>query len=292
MPADLRRHMRYPEDIYSVQADMLATYHMKDPIIFYNKEDVWEIPTEIYSSEQIPVVPYYEVLALPGQTDPEFALLLPFSPLTKQNMASLLVARQDGENYGKLLTLDFPKEKLVFGPAQIEARITNEPEISAQLTLWDQAGSEVIRGNLLVVPINTSLMYFEPLYLQASQSPIPELTRVIVAYGDQVVMEPTLAEAVAKIFGPGGGTTTTTAGGTTPTTDGTTTTTTPGATTTTTGPTTGTTLPSDAAALITLANSLFNQALEAQRQGDWAEYGRLIEELGRVLEALEALQTN
>jgi uncharacterized membrane protein (UPF0182 family) len=155
------------------------------------------------------------------------------------------------------------------------------------LTLWDQAGSEVIRGNLLVVPINTSLMYFEPLYLQASQSPIPELTRVIVAYGDQVVMEPTLAEAIAKIFGSGGGTGSTT---TTTTPGESTTTTTPGATTTTTGSTTGTTLPSDAAALIALANSLFNQAIEAQRQGDWAEYGRLIDELGRVLEALEALQ--
>ena len=290
MPADLRSHMRYPEDMYSMQAQMLATYHMKDPIIFYNKEDVWEIPTEIYASEQVSVVPYYEVLALPGQEEPEFALLLPFSPLSKQNMASLLVARQDGENYGKLLTLDFPKDKLVFGPSQIEARITNEPEISAQLTLWDQAGSEVIRGNLLVVPINTSLMYFEPLYLQASQSPIPELTRVIVAYGDQVVMEPTLGEAIAKIFGPGGGTTTTTSGGTTTTTPGGTTTTTSGGTTTTTGSTTGTTLPDDAAALIALANSLFSQAIEAQRLGDWAEYGRLIDQLGTVLEALEALE--
>jgi uncharacterized membrane protein (UPF0182 family) len=188
MPADIRRHMRYPEDIYSLQADMLATYHMTDPVIFYNKEDVWEIPSELYGTEQVKTVPYYQTLAFPGQSEPEFALLLPFTPLSKQNMSSLLVARQDGDNYGRLATLDFPKDKLIFGPSQIEARISNEPDISAQLTLWDQSCSEVIRGNLLVVPIGNSLIYFEPLYLQAQQSPIPELTRVIVAYGDKVVM--------------------------------------------------------------------------------------------------------
>ncbi len=201
MPADLRAHMRYPEDLYSVQADVLTIYHMKDPQIFYNKEDVWEIPTEIYGAEEIPVVPYYEVLALPGETAPEFALLQPFAPLTKKNLASLMVARQDGEHYGELLVIDFPKDKLVFGPSQVEARISNDPIISSQLTLWNQSGSQVIRGNLLVVPINQSVMYFEPLYLQAQQSPIPELTRVIVSYGDQVVMEPTLSDALTKIFG-------------------------------------------------------------------------------------------
>ena len=133
-------------------------------------------------------------------------------------MASLLVARQDGEHYGKLALLDFPKDKLVFGPSQVEARITNDPAVSAQLTLWDQAGSEVIRGNLLVVPIEDTVMYFEPLYLQASQSPLPELTRVIVSYADKVAMEPTLIEALTKIFGEpidSGSTTTTTPGTTT-----------------------------------------------------------------------------
>ena len=301
MPADLRSHMRYPEDIFSVQADMLATYHMTDPQIFYNKEDVWEIPSEVYgsSTETVKTAPYYEVLALPGQTQPEFSLLLPFTPLSKQNMASLLVARQDGENYGKLLLLDFPKNSLVFGPAQVEARISNAPEISSQLTLWDQAGSKVIRGNLLVVPVANSVMYFEPLYLQASQSPIPELTRVIVAYGDKVVMEPTLSDALVKIFGEGAaiGTTTTAVGGTTTTTGGTTTTTTPSSTTTTTPNSTttttagtGTTLPSDPAALIALANSLYSQALDAQRSGDWARYGQLIDKLGEVLVALQAAQ--
>ncbi len=304
MPADLRKHMRYPEDYFSAQADMLATYHMTDPVVFYNKEDVWEIPTEVYenSAQPVPTVPYYQMLALPGETKTESALLLPFSPLSKQNMTSLLVARQDGEDYGKLLTVDFPKDEQVFGPAQIEARIDTAPEISSQLTLWSQGGSKVIRGNLLVVPVADSVMYFEPLYLQAEQNSIPQLTRVIVAYNDKVVMEPTLSDGLVKIFGQGaaiGTTTTQTDGGTTTTGGGTTTTTTqPGSTTTTVPPAstttttsgTGTTLPTDPAALIALANQLYGQALEAQRAGDWAQYGRLISELGQVLQALQAAQ--
>jgi uncharacterized membrane protein (UPF0182 family) len=299
MPADLRSHMRYPEDLFSAQAQVLATYHMSEPQIFYNKEDVWEIPNEIYASDEIPVVPYYEVLALPGQTEPEFALLQPFAPLSKKNLASLMVARQDGEHYGELMVIDFPKNKLVYGPSQMEARISNDPVISSQLTLWSQAGSEVIRGNLLVVPINQSVVYFEPVYLQAEQSPIPELTRVIVGYGDEIVMEPTLTDALLKIFGPGTGeeTTSTTGGGAT-TTSSTTTTTAPPTTTTTvpvetTTTTTGgpvTTLPDDTAALIALANQHYQAAIEAQRAGDWATYGAEIEALGKVLEALDALR--
>ncbi len=294
MPDDLRRHMRYPEDLYSIQAEALTLYHMTDPQIFYNKEDAWEIPTEVYAAEQIPVVPYYETLALPGSTDPEFALLLPFSPLGKDNMASQLVALQDGDNYGKLVLIDYPKDKLVFGPAQVEARISNDPEISAQITLWSQSGSQVIRGNMLVIPVNQSVMYFEPLYLQAEQSPIPELTRVIASYGDSVVMEPTLGEALTKLFGepvgPGSSTTTTTGGTTTTVPGGTSTTTTTGGTTTTVPGGTTTTLSTDQAKLIAQANQHYQAAIEAQQRGDWAEYGRQIEALGAVLEALAALE--
>jgi len=298
MPADLRRHMRYPEDLYSIQASMLTTYHMTEPQIFYNKEDMWEIPMEIYGQTdqgEIPVVPYYEVLALPGETEPEFALLQPFAPLTKKNLVALLAARQDGDRYGELVLIDYPKNKLIYGPSQMEARISNDPVISSQLTLWSQAGSQVIRGNLLVVPVKDSLMYFEPVYLQAEQSPIPELTRVIVSYGDEIVMEPTIPDALVKIFGeevrPGA--TTTTSGITTTTvpTPGSTTTTTPAPSTTTTtitGPTT--TLTSDAATLIALAAQHYEAAMEAMKNGDWTEYGLQIEELGRVLEALEAIQ--
>lgn len=283
MPDDLRRHLRYPEDLFALQASVLATYHMTDPQIFYNKEDVWEIPNEIYASQEIPVVPYYEILVLPGETDPEFALLQPFAPLSKKNLAAILIARQDGNHYGKLMLVSLPKDKLVYGPAQVEARISNDPVISSQLTLWDQAGSRVIRGNLLVVPVSQSIMYFEPVYLQAEQSPIPELTRVIVAYADQVVMEPSVEEALAKIFPGGSGTSTTT---TSP----------PSSTTTVPSPPTSTTttesstLPSNVSALIDLAAQHYRAALEAQKQGDWARYGQEIEELGKVLEALQALE--
>jgi uncharacterized membrane protein (UPF0182 family) len=291
MPADLRAHMRYPETLYSMQAEVLLTYHMNDPQIFYNKEDAWEIPKEVYGAEEISVEPYYQVMILPGETKPESALLLPFTPLSKKNMTALLVARQDGDNYGKLMVIDFPKSKLIYGPAQVEAQISNDPVISSQLTLWDQSGSSVIRGNLLVVPIGQSVVYFEPVYLESQTSPIPDLTRVIVAYGDQVVMEPTVYEALSKVFGeaigPGGTTTTTEPPGTTTTQS--TTTTVPGATTTTTAPSaTTTTLPADVTALIALAAEHYEAAIAAQRAGDWAEYGSQIEALGQVLEVLAA----
>ncbi len=297
MPADLRRHMRYPEDYYTVQAQVLTLYHMDDPQIFYNKEDAWEIPKELYSNskKEVPVVPYYQMLALPGSDTPEFALLQPFVPLSKTNLTSLLVARQDGANYGKLELLDMPKDKLVSGPSQVEARISSDPVISSQLTLWDQSGSQVIRGNLLVVPVGDAIMYFEPLYLQASQNPIPNLAEVIVVYGDNVVMAPTLAEALQKIFGAPIGPTTTVPGGSTTTTTtpgGSTTTTVPPSTTTTTTPggsTTTTSLGTTQQALIDQANQHYQAAIAAQKAGDWAEYGRQIEQLGQVLAALQAL---
>jgi len=307
MPDDIRRHLRYPEDLFAVQTDVLGVYHMQDEQVFYNKEDVWQIPTEIYSGEETPVVPYYVIMALPGEPQEEFLLLQPFTPMNKKNMISWIAGRMDGDNYGELLVYEFPKDALVFGPAQIEARISNDPLISEQLTLWDQSGSQVIRGNLLVIPMEKSLIYVEPLYLQASgENPIPELTRVIVSYGSQVVMEETLDGALETLFGGAGDGTTgpgtgtgsgdgTTGGGSS---GGTTTTTVPTSTTTTAAPGTGgrstttttapgTALPTDPAALSALAQQHFEAALEAQRRGDWAEYGRQIDELGRVLKALE-----
>jgi hypothetical protein len=285
LPEDLRRHMRYPEDLFSIQADKMAIYHMEDPQTFYNKEDVWQIPKEIYFDEEVPVQPYYVIMGLPGERQEEFVLLQPFTPLERNNMVAWMGARMDGDNYGELVIFDFPKDRLIFGPSQVEARISNDPEISAQITLWSQAGSRVIRGNLLVIPIEDSVMYVEPLFLQADQSPIPELRRVIVNYGDVVVMERTLAESLERIFGSG--TPPTTLAPTTTTTAPPETTTTTAAPTTTT--TTGPTLPTDAAALIALAENLYEEALDAQRAGDWATYGELIDELGRVLERLAAL---
>jgi hypothetical protein len=266
---------------------------MQDEQVFYNKEDVWQIPTEVYSGQEIPVVPYYVIMVLPGETEEEFLLLQPFTPANKKNMISWVAARMDGDRYGELVVYEFPKDSLVFGPAQIEARISNDPAISAQLTLWDQAGSQVIRGNLLVIPMDGSLLYVEPLYLQASgENPIPELTRVIVSYESRVVMEKSLAEALDILFGTTGGLEPSTAGGTTtttgPGTPTTTPTTTPGTGTTTTTTIPGAGLPTDPTELAALAQQYYEDALQAQRRGDWAEYGRLIEDLGRVLTALEA----
>ncbi len=275
MPADIRAHMRYPENLYSVQADTLTTYHVTDPATFYNFQDVWEVPTEIYDESESPTQPYYQVLALPGETKPESALLLPFAPKGKANMVALLAARQDGDNYGELLLVDFPKGTPPDGPALIEAKISNDPTISQRITLWDQAGSNVIRGNLLVIPIGQSVVYFEPLYLQAnSQNTVPELRQVIVAYGSRIVMEATVTQALVAIFGEDAAPGTETPGG---------------ATTTTTVPS-GPTTPSDVAALAERANQLYLNAIQAQRAGDWAEYGRLLEELGSVLEQLTTAQ--
>jgi uncharacterized membrane protein (UPF0182 family) len=244
---------------------------MTDPKIFYSQEDAWKLPTKLLNGAEAPMVPYYEVLNLPGETEPESALLLPFTPKNTSNMTALLVARQDGDKYGQLLLVDFPKNKLVDGPAQIDAKISNDPDISSKLTLWDQAGSSVIRGNLLVVPMGQAVVYFEPIYLQADQAnTIPELKQVIVAYGSQVVMRATVAEALTAMFGEGTGTSTST--------------TLVGATTTTIAGGAAT----DVASLIAQANQLYLAALEAQKAGDWAGYGRMIEQLGSVLQQLAA----
>jgi hypothetical protein len=309
MPDDIRRHLRYPEDLFTIQTNVLGVYHMQDAQVFYNKEDVWQIPTtksvptEAASGQDFAVTPHYVIMTLPGETTEEFLLLQPFTPANKQNMISWVAARMDGEHYGELVVYEFPKDALVFGPAQIEARIQNDPTISGQLTLWNQEGSQVIHGSLLVIPIEGSLLYVEPLYLRATgENAIPELTLVIVSYESSVVMEQTLAEALDKIFGPGTGGGTTTTPTTVPGGPGATTTTTiPGSSTTTTEPGTvttvpatttttvaGTPLPTDPAALAALAQQHYEAALAAQRNGDWAEYGRQLDELGRVLQALKA----
>ncbi|GAB6180966.1 UPF0182 family protein [Desulfotomaculum defluvii] len=201
MPEDLREHIRYPEDLFLVQSRMYTLYHMTDPQVFYNREDKWTLPTEKVGNEEKPMEPYYVITVLPGEKTPEYMLIIPFNPQNKKNMISWLAARSDGENYGKMLVYEFPKQELVYGPMQIEARIDQDTTISQQLSLWDQRGSNVIRGNLVVIPIKDSLIYVEPLYLQSEQSKMPELRRVIVAAGDKIVMEPTLELAIQRIYG-------------------------------------------------------------------------------------------
>lgn len=200
MPSELRSHLRYPQDLFSVQANLYRTYHMKDPRVFYNKEDLWNIPNEIYVDKQVPMQPYYVIMRLPGQEREEFVLILPYTPPNKNNMITWLAARSDGDAYGKLVAYKYPKEKLIFGPMQIEARIDQDPRISEQITLWSQAGSRVIRGNLLVIPIGKSNLYVEPIYLQSEQTNLPEMKRVVLATGNRVVMEPTVAAGLAQLL--------------------------------------------------------------------------------------------
>ncbi len=200
MPDWLRAHLRYPVDLFRIQATLFQTYHMRDVNVFYNKEDLWQVPLESFSGNTQPVEPYYVILKLPGETENEFALIQPFTPNNKDNLIAWMAARSDGESYGQLVVYRFPKQELVFGPLQIEGRIDQNPEISAQITLWDQGGSEVIRGNLLVLPIDNALLYVEPLYLRAENGQIPELKRVILASGDKIVMEETLAAGLQALF--------------------------------------------------------------------------------------------
>ena len=196
MPEDLRSHIRYPSDLFMIQTHIYATYHMKRPQVFYNKEDQWEVP-EIDGDI---MKPYYTIMKLPGEKNEEYILMLPYTPRGKSNLSAWMVARSDGEQYGKLDVYTFPKQKLVFGPSQMVARINQDAEISRQISLWDQRGSSVIQGTLLVIPIEESLVYVRPLYLKADAGKIPELKRVIVGYEDSIAMERTLEEALGKIF--------------------------------------------------------------------------------------------
>jgi uncharacterized membrane protein (UPF0182 family) len=201
MPDSLRRHVRYPEDLFSTQSERLLTYHMTDAQVFYNREDLWQIPQEIYGTEFQPVKPYYLIIKLPTATAEEFILLLPYTPISRPNLIGWLAARSDGENYGKLLLYKFPKQKLVYGPNQIEALINQYPVISQQISLWNREGSRAIQGNLLIIPIEQSLLYVEPLYIEAEENSLPTLARVIVVYENQIVMAPNLDEALDAIFG-------------------------------------------------------------------------------------------
>jgi uncharacterized membrane protein (UPF0182 family) len=200
MPPDLRQHVRYPEDIFAIQARMYATYHMTNPQVFYNKEDQWQVPL-LESAQSKEMEPYYTIMKLPREKQTEFIQMLPFTPSKKNNLSAWLAARSDGNHYGHLLAYTFPKNSLVFGPQQIQARINQDQTISPQITLWGQQGSQVIQGQLLVIPINEALLYVRPLYLRSSEGRIPELKRVIVAYQSKIVMAETLTRALVSIFG-------------------------------------------------------------------------------------------
>lgn len=202
MPETLFSHIRYPVDLFSIQSEQLLTYHMTDPQVFYNREDQWQIPQEIYAAESQPVEPYYLIVKLPELTSEEFILLHPYTPTSRNNLIAWLAARSDGDNYGKLLLYEFPKQRLIYGPEQIEALINQDPVISQQISLWDNRGSNAIQGNLLMIPIKDSLIYVEPLYLEAEENSLPILARVIVVYENRIAMAETLEKALEVLFNP------------------------------------------------------------------------------------------
>ncbi len=201
MPEALHQHIRYPQDLFDIQAEIFETYHMEDPTVFYNKEDLWNIANEKLRDNVVEMESYYLIMRLPGEKGEEFILLVPYTPNKRDNMMAWLCARSDGNNYGKMLVFKFPKQELTYGPMQVSARIDQDPEISQQLTLWNQQGSSVTRGNLLVIPIKEDIMYVQPVYLQATEGKLPELKRVIVAYGNRLSMERTLDQALSRVFG-------------------------------------------------------------------------------------------
>ena len=257
MPADLRKHVRYPHQFLQLQAAMFCAYHMTDPKVFYNKENLWEIP----SLGDKPMEPYYTIMKLPGEKSEEYTLLLPFTPSKRDNLAAWLAARCDEPNYGKIRAYTFPRDRLIYGPKQIDARINQDSFISQQLTLWNQRGSEVIRGSMLVIPIEKSLLYVQPLFLSADKAGLPELKRVIVAYGDQVVMEENLELALQRLFG---GKSAPVAVAQSATVD----------------------MKGSSSALAKEAMGIYERATNLQRQGDWAGYGEELRKLGQVLKKM------
>lgn len=270
MSEDLKKHIRYPSALFATQAKVYGKYHMNDVRVFYQKEDLWDIANEIYGTEEKAMVPSYYIMNLPGETTAEFVNTIPFTPKDKKNMTGIMIARNDGDNYGRLVLYKFPKNKLVYGPRQIEAQIDQDPEISKEFSLWNSSGSKYSRGNMFVVPIEESILYVEPVYLEASESSIPEVKRVIVAYGDKIAYENTFKEALDKIFGDGA------------------------------GDLQGSRQIEESnnkddkdkkelsqKDIIEKANSAYEKAIEHQRKGDWAKYGEYMNELESYLKKLK-----
>nr|WP_230197652.1 UPF0182 family protein [Thermoanaerobacterium xylanolyticum] len=260
MPKGLKAHIRYPQYMFDIQANVYRNYHMSDPQVFYNKEDSWDIAKEKFTGKIEPEESQYVIMRLPGEKTAEYVLMIPYTPATKDNMVAWMAARMDGDNYGKLVVYKFPKSTVVYGPMQIENMIDQDPNISKEMSLWDQKGSSIIRGNLLTLPIDDSMLYVEPIYIQSSnENAIPEVKRVILAYKDKIVMEDTLANALNKIFNlqapvqpqvPQVQTNET------------------------------------QQELIKKANDIYNNAMNASKNGDWTDFGKNLDELGSVLNDL------
>ncbi len=268
VPHSLSMHWRYPVDMFNIQATVYQKYHMRDARVFYNQEDLWDVPQEFYAGSKQPMEPYYIIIRLPIEQSEEFLLMLPFTPVNKNNAISWLAARCDGSNYGKLLVYSFPKDRVIKGPSQIEDRIQQDTVITEQFALWNQGGSRVIRGNLLLIPIGKSVIYVEPVFLQAEAGGLPELKRVIIAAGEQIAMEPTLQESLNQIFA---------------------TEVTPPIEIDITEPEQESAISPVVLALVQEAQQHFDRAQEFLKAGDWAGYGQELNALKAVLDRLASI---
>ncbi|QAT44171.1 UPF0182 family protein [Aminipila luticellarii] len=272
MPESIQSHIRYPNKLFNIQANIYKRYHMNDVKVFYQGEDLWDIANEIYETQEITIKPSYYIMKLPGETRAEFVNTIPYTPRNKKNMTGLLVARNDGENYGKIVLYQLPKDTTIYGPMQVEAQIDQNTEISKEFSLWNSSGSTYSRGNLFIIPIEQSLLYVEPVYLEATNSSIPEVKRVIVVYGDKIAYKETLSEALDSLFGENS---TVQAGQ-------------PG--TGAEGQQPASPEQMSTADLIMKANEEFDLAQDAQRNGDWAGYGEHITALQKYLQLLAPSQ--
>ena len=275
MPADLRAHIRYPEDLFRAQTLLYATYHMGEPEIFYHREDEWQIPATARGESTRDPFTRHMVMKLPGEDSEEFILMTPFTPRQKDNLSAWMVARNDGEHLGELVVYRFPRQRLVFGPAQVVNRINQDTDISQQISLWDQRGSQVIRGNLLVIPIEESLIFVQALYLRAEGGRIPELKRVIVAYENQVAMEETLEASLVRLFGSGTGAEPTILEDLEPAAAA--------------AAAAVSAIPASVAEIAREAQEAYDRATAAQRVGDWARYGAEMQRVGELLAQLREM---
>lgn len=267
MPEGIRKHIRYPNSLLKIQAGVYTKYHMDQVKVFYQDEDLWDIAHQIYGTEEKEMDPSYFIFELPDEKKAEFINMIPFTPKSKQNMTAIMMARNDGNRYGQLLVYKFPKNKTVYGPMQIEAQIDQNAEISKEFSLWNSSGSKYRRGDLFVIPINNSIMYVEPVYLEASNQAIPEMKRVIVAYGDKIAYESTLADALADLFGEdeNGGQSQSASASSGKNNSG----------------------KSNTKELIQKANEAYENAVNAQKSGNWKKYGDYLDELEKYLNQLE-----
>lgn len=269
MPEGIKSHLRYPNSLFEVQAEVYTKYHMQETKVFYQKEDLWDISKQIYGTSEKKMEPSYYIFRLPGEKEAEFINMVPFTPKSKQNMTAIMMARNDGDNYGKLMVYKLPKNKTVYGPMQIEAQIDQNTEISKEFSLWNSSGSKYRRGDMFVIPIEESLMYVEPVYLEASNQAIPEVKRVIVAYGDRIAYQPTLAAALEELFGEDAS-----AGAS-------------GSGKEMSGEKDSKGESSSVKDLAIKASEAYEKAVSAQRQGDWKLYGEYLKELQKYLDQLK-----